>query len=537
MYNEVSILLAGKQTELLVKIHSCLLVIVFLAACSGSEHGSPPVSSTLASTEQAGTWSKISPATDGHSTGGYGTSNIALLTDGRVLMSGPNQLLGINRAWNALTPDASGSYQNGTWALEGDSATARLNFPSFILRDGRYWIGGGEYDASYQQDTGFISNEIFDPVTNQWTSQPPTPDPFIDVPSTELADGRILVVMKGYYYIFTSFNAPSQWGKYELPNPFTSTRAPAITNASNEASSVLLPDGSVLMGEKGFSRYLPDSDLWVDTALPPAEDVSNTDEIGPMVLLPDGRVMVFFASGHNAIYTPPIIPTDPGSWSRAADTPEGLVISDSPAAVESNGRVLAVASSATDGWATPVFYEYEPATNQWSPAGSPPPVSASSSGVTPASGIRLLCLPNGQILVTGAQMGEVWLYTPAGGPQSNWKPKISSVTSTANVGEFKLTGLQLNGLTTGDDFGDDAKMATNYPLVFLTDVAGHVYFSRTYIFDQMAPRAGTIGSTLFTLPDNFPDGTYTLTVSANGVQSDPFVFGSIVSRQLSRPNM
>ena len=75
------------------------------------------------------------------------------------------------------------------------------------------------------------------------------------------------------------------------------------------------------------------------------------------------------------------------------------------------------------------------------------------------------------------------------------------------AGDFTLNGVQLNGLTTGADFGDDNKMATNYPIVWLDDGAGHVTYGRTHDFDQMLPRPSTPGSTLFSIPAGVADGS------------------------------
>ena len=45
-----------------------------------------------------------------------------------------------------LTPNAAGSYINGTWSESpAPMSTARLYFASHILPDGRYWVLGGEY--------------------------------------------------------------------------------------------------------------------------------------------------------------------------------------------------------------------------------------------------------------------------------------------------------------------------------------------------------------------------------------------------------
>jgi hypothetical protein len=57
-----------------------------------------------------------------------------------------------------------------------------------------------------------------------------------------------------------------------------------------------------------------------------------------------------------------------------------------------------------------------------------------------------------------------------------------------------VRGTQLNGLTTGGDFGDDGKMATNFPVVSVVDSFDQVTYARSHDFDQMAPRPHIAGS-------------------------------------------
>lgn len=78
-----------------------------------------------------------------------------LLTDGTVMMqefiSVDLYFIGIHRfsigtnRWWKLTPDAFGSYANGTWSRLADSNVARTYYASGVLADGRVVVCGGEY--------------------------------------------------------------------------------------------------------------------------------------------------------------------------------------------------------------------------------------------------------------------------------------------------------------------------------------------------------------------------------------------------------
>jgi hypothetical protein len=72
-------------------------------------------------------------------------------------------------------------------------------------------------------------------------------------------------------------------------------------------------------------------------------------------------------------------------------------------------------------------------------------------------------------------------------------------------------------------YGDDAQMATNYPIVRLRHgTSGKVVFARTHDFSTMGVATGTVvHSTRFTVPAGTPKGHYHLTVIANGIASQP----------------
>jgi hypothetical protein len=86
-----------------------------------------------------------------------------------------------------------------------------------------------------------------------------------------------------------------------------------------------------------------------------------------------------------------------------------------------------------------------------------------------------------------------------------------------------LHGVQLNGLSQANAYGDDAQMATNYPLVRLLGPAGvGVVFCRTFDHSTMAVATGSaIHHTHFAVPVHLPHGHYELVVIANGIASEP----------------
>jgi hypothetical protein len=85
----------------------------------------------------AGTWIQLTNLAPG----GIGT--MMLLSDGTVMAQE-----GGSEKWDKLTPDAAGSYVNGTWSSLASMSTQRLYFGSNILPDGRVFLVGGEYSGA-----------------------------------------------------------------------------------------------------------------------------------------------------------------------------------------------------------------------------------------------------------------------------------------------------------------------------------------------------------------------------------------------------
>jgi hypothetical protein len=91
--------------------------------------------------------------------------DMMLLTDGTVFVQSGDNL----QDWFKLTPDAHGSYANGTWTSLAPMSIPRLYFTSDVLQDGRVWLLGGEYTGPYLDPNWGSSAEIYDPVHDSWS--------------------------------------------------------------------------------------------------------------------------------------------------------------------------------------------------------------------------------------------------------------------------------------------------------------------------------------------------------------------------------
>jgi len=98
--------------------------------------------------------------------------NMLLLTDGTVITQSGDD----GQHWFKLTPDAHGSYVNGTWTTLAPMSFPRLYFTTNVLQDGRVWLLGGEYTGPYFDPNIAPSGEVYDPIANTWSPIAPYPN-------------------------------------------------------------------------------------------------------------------------------------------------------------------------------------------------------------------------------------------------------------------------------------------------------------------------------------------------------------------------
>ena len=234
----------------------------------------------------------------------------------------------------------------------------------------------------------------------------------------------------------------------------------------------------------------------------------------------DGKALFCGANGHNALYSRPILPTDPGTWTMTGDFPNdgsGRTVGckDSPSCLMTNGKVLVSAGPVDgSGWLKPnYFYEY----NGSSFTRVSDPGNATD---VPYVG-RMLLLPTGQILF-GAQTNEIYVYNYFSCPAASWRPQITSYPTTVRAYHtYTLQGRNLNGLSQAVGYGDDASAATNYPLVRIRHLGtGKITYCKTFDHSTMAVATGSaIESTNFVVPWNIEEGDSEICVVANGISS------------------
>ncbi len=315
-----------------------------------------------------------------------------LLSDGRIAIQQEVANGAPTSGWFALSPDTNGninSYINGSFSTLDGMDVSRRFATTALLPDGRIFIVGGEYSTPFDFTNAV---EIYDPVTDLWTSKAPVPTPNTQVGSnppptarSQFGDDPIQVlapdaahpqgqILAGYFNGATTY-------RYDVATDTWTTTAGAKLrgDSSDEETWVKLPDGSILSydifasissGVFQAQRYVPSSDMWVDASNtsgtvpllsdgPPAASGAfpspgNLEgaELGPAFMMTNGKAIFFGGNGNTAIYDPatdtwtagPTQPTRPNSAAiTGATNVQGTVTT------ASNGTPIVITTTSTTG--------------------------------------------------------------------------------------------------------------------------------------------------------------------------------------------
>jgi hypothetical protein len=437
------------------------------------------------------------------------------LRDGRILVH--EEQNGNSGMWHILTPDTTGSYLNGTWSSGGKlpSGYAPWFFGSQVLLDGKtIVVEGGEYNNGSQVWTTLGAVGTISGSSITWAKNNP--------PSgwSTVGDAESVILADGTY--MQANCCTSQNDLYGGPNTWTATGS--VNQSSNDESGfTLLTNDEVLTvdtknsscgSSTGSELYNQTTGVWSCGPNTPVKLYNpNDEELGAGVLMYNNKVIQF---GGNVVATA-IYDVTSNTWTAGPTPAKNMDQADGPAALEPNGKVLAMLSPGLFQGGCQ-FVEYDPIANTLTNTANPTNCPSDSSYVG-----HLMVLPTGQIMFTDFS-GLVEIYTPATGAVSGVAPTVSSVPSSLNSPSNNnvLSGIQLNGLTENNAYGDDYQGATNYPLVQLTQVnaPNGVYYATTHNEATHSIAPFTANTTEFDLPAGIPGGNYNLTVIANGIESN-----------------
>lgn len=474
-----------------------------------------------------------------------------LMTDGSVMVHTFDDI----QTWVKLTPDAKGSYINGTWVTLGKMITPRLYFASQVLQNGNLWVMGGEYTGPFQDANWGPQAEIYNPLRNSWSEAagypPQTGCGHVPVTSSvSLTAGSATIggiystyrILPGWTVAGAGIPANATVVQVKSPTSVTlsakaTASGPAVVQFVGEAASCFGDDPSILVpGRKILAGNLlgPETYLYsiADNSFAPTGTKvykDSSDEEG-WAVLPSGQILnydLFQSIATNTGYAETYNPAT-GLWtsvSPADGTARGTlpVLSDPQVGFElgpilrlSDGRALVIGANQHTAL-------YTPRSNTWAPgpdmrADLTGPGGTIDNALFGADDAAAAILPNGHVYLT-ADPGPNPISQAAStkaGSASVSLPTTSGLQSTWNVAQAdrKNTAIPPGAVIFSVDSPTSITLGTFdatgnlVPVNALTTqgnvglVLGGIFSSPTQLFDfdpnarTMTPIAGPAGSFL-----------------------------------------
>ncbi|MGP0031276.1 MAG: hypothetical protein ACLPVF_12315 [Acidimicrobiales bacterium] len=467
----------------------------------------------------------------------FDPGTMLLASDGTVLVHSEPPSGGTS-AWYKLTPDAKGSYLDGTWSQIASmpSGYDPLYFASAILPNGQMIVEGGEYLGG--NPTWTNRGAIYNPVTNTWRSVAPPGgwSNIGDAQSDVLANGTFMLSQACQNCLSSNPILSTDFALFNATGlNWTVLSGQGKNDPNDEEGWNLEPSGQLLTIDLWLTPttelFTPSTLSWANAGNTVKSPVNSpVVEIGPQVEMPGGNTFVVGA-GTGAAAPAACTTTSPaatalynyatGQWVNGPAIPTigGLQYdsADGPASILPDGNVLFDVSPCA--YNAPIaFFLYNAGTRTLSPVPNVPNAANDSTYYT-----RLLALPNGQVLFDDGS-NQLEVYTAGGTPNPAWAPSVTSISSLSlTPGQTAtLSGTQLAGLDQGAAYGDDVQDNTNFPLVRITNAkSGVVTYARTSNWSSVSIAPGVTSSTDFTVPTTTPAGASSLVVVANGIASQP----------------
>ena len=383
-----------------------------------------------------------------------------LLSSGKVLVAGGYDSTGLRPTATAELFDPA----SGTFTPVSSINLARYAHTATLLGSGKVLLTGGFYSQPNGGTSFTDTAELFDPVSQTFTSLPPMDLARVYHTATLLSNGKVLIT--GGYGGFDGAEA-------ELFDPAGETFSvvpPMNVLRFSGHSATLLPSGKVLIAGGASGGNTP----------------TNTAEMFDPIA---------------GIFTP-ISPMNIGRLSHTATLlPSGLVLI-------AGGEVGA-------GAPTNTAELFDPALGTFT--------SLSPSTMTlPRARHTASLLSDGMVLIAGGVIGTVTgstntaeIFDASLGFSDARRPVITSISSFAQAASLVLTGSGFRGDSEGGAGASFNSSATNYPLLQLMRIDNEQSF---FVRSDPATNWSDTAFTSETLPA-LPAGQYRVTIFTNAIPS------------------
>ncbi len=369
------------------------------------------------------------------------------LADGRVLVVG-----GMEGSGTVTASGAAEIYDaaSGQWSAVARMRTTRHSHTATLLPDGRVLFAGGSNAASVGGGP-VLTAEIYDPATDRWSDAGSISRPREGHAATLLGNGKALLSGGIDYTDRLGIVLESAEIYDPVTNRWSTAGELAIGRRGHTAQK--LQDGRVVVaGGIAQGSLMPaEAEVYDPTtgSWSPAGRLNEPRLSHALSLLPDGRLLVSGGAVTTRIQGQPRAEVyDPATnaWTRVADMGEGRAWHTSTTLL--NGMVLVVGG--IDQEAPLASAErFSPATGTWSSAGR--------SNARPASSHTATLLRDGTLLQAAGEEGEQALrrasrYDPV---LDRWEDVGDMIDARAwhaaallTTGEVLVTGGQASRLST-----------------------------------------------------------------------------------------
>jgi len=426
-------------------------------------------------------------------TGCLGDDPSTLLSRGRILVGdlvdGSTYIY--NVAVNSWSPSGTKVYPEDSSDEEGWTRTGEGSIVNYDLFQSI--ATNGSYAEAYNPKTGVWRSISPSDGTAQGTiPQLSSVNLGYELgPSLRLQDGRVLEIGATQH---TALYNPA-WNTWEAGPDISGTlNGIASPFGADDAPGAILPNGHVIFAADAGASQVTSS--------------GNITAGSPVITgIPSTAIFqVFWSVSGTGI--------PGGAYIASVDSPSQVTIS-APATATTSGD--AISWGGTFSNPTELF-EFDPLRNSIHQITSAlPDANLPFEGSYPT---RMLILPTGQLLFSDSS-SQLWVYTSDDGPNPFVRPIVFNVNYLGG-GKYRLTGLQIDGQSSGASYGDDDQMDSNYPIVRMVDSHGDVLYARTSNWSKIAVGEDGIETVDFTPNPEVTPGHYSLIVSGAGISSFPF---------------